>query len=63
MGKKKDGVKGPPDPATWKTKSKCCRSKPRCKKCPVVLDRLKKAGAFDAKPEAFKKALKVARRW
>lgn len=27
-----------------KAKRKCCKSNPRCKHCPVVLDRLEKAG-------------------
>jgi hypothetical protein len=27
-----------------KTKKKCCKSGPRCKKCPVVCKRLEKAG-------------------
>jgi len=27
-----------------KTKKKCCGSNPRCKRCPVVLKRLGKAG-------------------
>jgi len=27
-----------------KAKRKCCKSNPRCKSCPVVLDRLEKAG-------------------
>jgi hypothetical protein len=27
-----------------KAKKKCCRSDPRCKRCPVVLKRLAKAG-------------------
>lgn len=46
----------------WKTKKKCCRSNPRCKKCPVVLNRLVKAGAFDDGAD-FKEQLKLARRW
>ncbi|RDH77837.1 hypothetical protein DVS77_13330 [Mycolicibacterium moriokaense] len=29
--------------ADLKPKKKCCRSKPRCKKCPVVLHRVRKA--------------------
>lgn len=29
---------------TLKAKSKCCKDKPRCKKCPVVLKRLADAG-------------------
>lgn len=27
-----------------KTKKKCCKDSPRCKKCPVVWKRLEKAG-------------------
>ena len=27
-----------------KTKKKCCKDKPRCKKCPVTCKRLEKAG-------------------
>jgi hypothetical protein len=27
-----------------KTKKKCCKDKPRCKRCPVVCKRLEKAG-------------------
>jgi hypothetical protein len=27
-----------------KTKKTCCKDKPRCKRCPVVLKRLEKAG-------------------
>ena len=29
--------------ADLKPKKKCCRSKPRCKKCPVVVHRVRKA--------------------
>ncbi|WP_157063403.1 hypothetical protein [Luteipulveratus mongoliensis] len=29
---------------TVTAKKKCCKDKPRCKKCPVVLNRLSKAG-------------------
>jgi hypothetical protein len=29
--------------AAAKPKKKCCRSKPRCKRCPVVLHKLQKA--------------------
>ena len=28
-------------------KKKCCKDKPRCKKCPVVLMRLEKAGCAE----------------
>jgi hypothetical protein len=27
-----------------KAKSKCCKSRPRCKRCPVTCKRLEKAG-------------------
>ena len=43
-------------------KKKCCRSKPtRCKKCPVVHLRMKKAGAAELSGKAYTKALKNAR--
>ncbi|GAA1396880.1 hypothetical protein GCM10009613_48700 [Pseudonocardia kongjuensis] len=45
-----------------KVKKKCCRSKPkRCKSCPVVAMRLRKAGADDLSGKAFERALKIAR--
>ncbi|MEQ3551579.1 hypothetical protein WIS52_13980 [Pseudonocardia nematodicida] len=45
-----------------KVKKKCCRSKPkRCKSCPVVALRMRKAGADELKGKAFQRALKVAR--
>lgn len=30
-----------------RTKKKCCKSRPRCKRCPVVLKQLEKAGYAD----------------
>jgi aldehyde:ferredoxin oxidoreductase len=53
-----------------KPKKKCCKSRPRCKKCPVVCKRLTDAGLADELPngryalhvELSKKALKAARR-
>jgi len=30
-----------------KTKSKCCKSGPRCKRCPVVYKRLEKEGVAE----------------
>jgi hypothetical protein len=30
--------------ATVKAKSSCCKDTPRCKRCPVVLKRLERAG-------------------
>ncbi|GAB3080165.1 hypothetical protein [Phycicoccus sp. Root563] len=56
---------------TAKAKKKCCKDKPRCKQCPVVLMRLEKMGYAeqdDTKPRRYtvrsdvpKKAMLVAR--
>ena len=56
-------------PTEVKAKKKCCKDSPRCKKCPVVLKRLERAGhaerlskrryLLETKPP--KKALKAAR--
>ncbi|AGF71949.1 hypothetical protein A605_04705 [Corynebacterium halotolerans YIM 70093 = DSM 44683] len=51
------------DPGKWKIKSKCCRSNPRCKSCPVVFKRLERAGAFEREDVDFGAELKLARRW
>ncbi|WP_460459031.1 hypothetical protein [Angustibacter peucedani] len=50
-------------------KKKCCRDKPRCKKCPVTLKRLAEMGYADREdrrvfvvvPKVPKKVMKVAR--
>lgn len=52
-------------------KKKCCKDKPRCKKCPVVLMRLEKMGyaertgegkrSYDVDTDVPKKAMLVAR--
>jgi aldehyde:ferredoxin oxidoreductase len=34
-----------PEPKVVKAKKSCCKSSPRCKRCPVVCKRLVKAGA------------------
>jgi hypothetical protein len=52
-----------------KPKKRCCKSGPRCKKCPVVCKRLMKQGLATRKPNGHyvleldisKKALKAAR--
>jgi hypothetical protein len=52
-----------------KPKKRCCKSAPRCKKCPVVCKRLMKAGVATKRPNGHyvvdlgvgKKALKAAR--
>ena len=53
-----------------KTKKRCCKSRPRCKRCPVVLERLEKQGlaertgrfAYELSPDLTKKAMKAARK-
>jgi hypothetical protein len=52
-----------------KPKRRCCKSRPRCKKCPVVCKRLSKAGFATKRPDGYylvelgigKKTLKAAR--
>jgi hypothetical protein len=52
-----------------KTKKRCCKSGPRCKRCPVVCKRLEKRGLAErlelrlylVSGEVTKKQLKVAR--
>jgi hypothetical protein len=36
--------------AAVKTKKRCCRDRPRCKKCPVVWKRLSNAGVAERDP-------------
>lgn len=38
-------------PATVTAKKKCCKDKPRCKKCPVVLKRLETLGYAERKTQ------------
>ena len=52
-----------------KTKRRCCKSNPRCKRCPVTCKRLEKAGHAERQDSRHylveldigKKALKAAR--
>lgn len=44
-----------------KPKRKCCRSKRRCVKCPVVIMRMQKAEAAGITGKDLQKALKRAR--
>ena len=37
-----------------RAKRPCCQSRPRCKRCPVVLRRLEKAGLAKRKGKGFK---------
>jgi hypothetical protein len=34
-----------------KPKKKCCKSRPRCKRCPVTLDRLSKMGFVERRQD------------
>ena len=56
-------------PRLVKTKKRCCKSGPRCKRCPVVCKRLEKNGLAErlelrlylVSGDVTKKQLKVAR--
>ncbi|MBE2317377.1 hypothetical protein DVA67_015450 [Solirubrobacter sp. CPCC 204708] len=68
MAKKKSKTK-PDGPKLVKVKGKCCKSRPRCKKCPVVCKRLSNQGLAERLPngnyvlsiDVSKKVLKAAR--
>lgn len=55
---------------TIKAKKKCCKDRPRCKRCPVVCKRLEAAGYFERESKRVwretarppKKARKAARK-
>jgi hypothetical protein len=57
-------------PKALKPKKRCCHSSPRCRRCPVVLKRLRRAGHAEQDergrtvllPGVPKKAIKRARR-
>lgn len=59
-----------PAPVCVTAKKKCCRDKPRCKRCPVTLSRLEKAGyaervddrVFLVVPKVPKKVREAARK-
>jgi hypothetical protein len=44
-----------------KPKKKCCRSKPRCKRCPVVVHQVRKAERNGIRGKDLVKAFKRAR--
>ena len=58
-----------PDAKTVKAKGSCCKDRPRCKRCPVVLKRLADQGLaermskrrYELAPDLPKAALKAAR--
>ena len=47
--------------ATAKPKKKCCRSKPRCKRCPLVLHKVQKAQRAGVEGKDLLKVFKRAR--
>jgi hypothetical protein len=47
---------------TVSQKKECCRSKPRCKRCPVVISSLRKAHAAGARGGELKHVYQRARR-
>ena len=48
--------------ARLKPKKKCCRSKPRCKRCPVVLHKVRKAEHNGVHGKELDKVFKRARK-
>jgi hypothetical protein len=48
--------------ADLKPKKKCCHSKPRCKRCPVVLHKVRKAERNGIRGKHLQKVFKRARR-
>ena len=45
-----------------KPKKKCCRSKPRCKRCPLVLHKVHKAELLGIRGKELEKVFKRARK-
>jgi hypothetical protein len=45
-----------------KPKKKCCRSKPRCKRCPVVLHKVRKAELSGLRGKELEKVFKRTRK-
>ncbi|MDX1875352.1 hypothetical protein SBI67_24805 [Mycolicibacterium sp. 120266] len=45
-----------------KPKKKCCRSKPRCKRCPLVLHKVRKAAHAGVTGKELEKVHKDARK-
>jgi hypothetical protein len=48
--------------AGLKPKKKCCRSKPRCKRCPVVVSKVREAERDGMRGKDLQKVFKRARR-
>jgi hypothetical protein len=51
-----------PDLTGIKPKKKCCRSKPRCKRCPLLLQKVRKAELMGLRGKALEKVFKRARK-
>ena len=50
------------DVAAVKAKKKCCHSKPRCKRCPLVLAKVRKAELNGLRGKELEKVFKRARK-
>jgi hypothetical protein len=48
--------------ATAKPKKKCCRSKPRCKRCPLVWHKVRKAERKGLRGQELDRVFKRARK-
>jgi hypothetical protein len=48
--------------AAVKPKKKCCRSKPRCKRCPLVIHKVRKAELSGVRGKALQKVFKRTRK-
>jgi hypothetical protein len=48
--------------AGLKPKKKCCRSKPRCKRCPVVLQKVRKAELAGVRGKDLERVFKRTRK-
>jgi hypothetical protein len=52
----------PSEFASLKPKKKCCRSKPRCKRCPLVRHKVRKAELSGLRGKELNKVFKRARK-
>ncbi len=52
----------PSEFAALKAKKKCCRSTPRCKRCPLVLQKVRKAELSGIRGKELEKVFKRARK-
>jgi hypothetical protein len=61
VGSKKKKTPTGADMINGKVKKKYCKSRPRCRRCPVVVLRLTKAGAGDLTGKELRRAVQRAR--